>query len=463
MMLPMSLGTITDAHNALGRLTEVFLADVRKDSFEVDEKSEAAVRVEDASFVWESLPEEAASTPKTKKQQAQLAATLKANKKQQRKEEKAAEKEAAKHKDDEKDVQPALDGNGPVDDTALMAGGATDVALGVPTNKDDPTSTPVEQETLQLRDINVTIQKGDLCAVVGPVGSGKSSFLQALIGEMKRTKGSVKFGGSIAYASQQAWMQSCSLRVSFHCAWGDFAIADLALVKDNILFGQPYDEQRYDRVVHDACLEADFAMLPSGDMTEIGEKGVTLSGGQKQRVNIARALYYDADVVLLDDPLSAVDAHVGKHLFEHAICGSLRHKTRILVTHALHFLPHVDRIITIDHGRIIQQGTYEELMADQDGPFAKLYREFGGDAEEKREEEEADEEEAIDAETEPAEQKVKAKAKAIMQEEERVTGSVSKTGEWRSSSLHKSTIDALARQSTVTSSTPPKANTQCRS
>jgi ATPase subunit of ABC transporter with duplicated ATPase domains len=211
----MSLGTITDAHNALGRLTDVFLADVRKEAFEVDEKSEAAVRVENASFVWEATPEESPDAPKSKKQQAQIAAKLKAEKKQERKELKAAEKAAAKRKDDEKAVETELDGNGPVDSTAIMVGGPTDVALGNPTNKDDPTTTPAEQETLQLRDINVTIQKGELCAVAGPVGAGKSSFLQALIGEMKRTKGSVKFGGSIAYASQQAWMQSCSLRVSW--------------------------------------------------------------------------------------------------------------------------------------------------------------------------------------------------------------------------------------------------------
>nr|CRX78939.1 hypothetical protein ls5930a1_00008 [Leucosporidium scottii] len=414
MMLPMSLGTITDAYNACGRLTEVFLADTRTGTYEYKPESEYAVEVNDADFQWESSPPED-SAPKTKKQQAELAAKLKADKK---KDKKAAALAPAVAQDEKKaDVEPAAEAPA---DSEVLDGRAT---LGVPTDQNDPTTTPAEPELLQLSNVNVRIPKGALVAVVGPVGSGKSSFLQALLGEMKRTRGSVTFGGSVSYAPQQAWMQSCSL-------------------KDNILFGQPYDEERYERVIADACLEADFAMLPSGDLTEIGEKGVTLSGGQKQyvalvsslsrepcslglllnrRVNIARALYYNADVVLLDDPLSAVDAHVGKHLFHEAICGALKDKTRILVTHALHFLPQVDYVICLDHGKITQQGTYAELMSDDQGPFAEMFKEFGGGMEEQKEEEEEKEEEAIE---EAGKKPEKLKAKALMQEEERATGSV---------------------------------------
>ncbi|KPV77486.1 uncharacterized protein RHOBADRAFT_24011 [Rhodotorula graminis WP1] len=356
MMLPMSLSTITDAHNALGRLTEVFLAEERSAPFDIDPSAKFAVSVVDADFQWESTPPDTA--PKSKKEQAKLAAQGKKAAKVAKKERKEKEK-AAK-----------------------------------------------EAEILQLRNVNLRIPRGQLCAVVGAVGSGKSSLLQALVGEMKRTRGEVTFGGQIAYAAQQAWMQSCSL-------------------KENILFGRPYDEARYRQVVHDACLEADFDMLPYGDETEIGEKGVTLSGGQKQRVNIARALYFNADIILLDDPLSAVDAHVGKHLFDNAILGSLAGKTRILVTHALHFLPRVDYIICLEHGKVTQEGTYADLIGDKEGAFSKLMEEFGGDLEDKKEEDEAKEEDAIEGEPEADKKADKPKAKALMQEEERATGSVS--------------------------------------
>ncbi|EFI27939.1 ABC protein [Coprinopsis cinerea okayama7 len=148
--------------------------------------------------------------------------------------------------------------------------------------------------------------------------------------------------------------------------------------RENITFGQGFDEERYWRAVEDACLLPDLQLLADGDLTEIGEKGVNLSGGQKQRINIARALYFNADVVIMDDPLSAVDAHVGKALFHTAISAlSNRGKTVILVTHALHFLSFCDYIYTLDDGAIIEQGTYQQLL-EQDGGFARLDREFGG-------------------------------------------------------------------------------------
>lgn len=190
----------------------------------------------------------------------------------------------------------------------------------------------------------------------------QSSLLQGIIGEMRRVRGRISFGGRVAYCPQTAWVQNATLR-------------------DNVLFGKPYEEERYWRALADACLLPDLLVLPDGDLTEIGEKGVNISGGQKQRVNIARALYCNADIVIFDDPLSAVDAHVGKALFHGAIIAALRDqgKAVILVTHALHFLSYCDFIYTISAGRIVEQGTYAELIA-ANGEFARLDRDFGGTA-----------------------------------------------------------------------------------
>ncbi|GAA5984896.1 hypothetical protein JCM11641_003618 [Rhodosporidiobolus odoratus] len=399
LLLPMSLSTITDAHNAMSRLTEVFTADERSNTLAIDPEAKFAVQIKDADFQWESSPPDTA--PKSKKDKALAAKKGKEDKKKAKKEKKEKEQNAK--------VEARLAENAPEDPEQAVNSG--DVTGDIPDPKEvgkDGTATPKEEEVLQLRGIDIAVPKGQLCAVVGAVGSGKSSLLQALVGEMKCTRGEIKFGGTIAYAAQQAWMQSCSL-------------------KENILFGRPYDEERYKRVIHDACLESDIEQLPYGDLTEIGEKGVTLSGGQKQRVNIARALYYNAEIVLLDDPLSAVDAHVGKALFDNAICGSLAGKTRILATHALHFLPRVDYIICLDHGKITQTGTYADLLADETGAFASLMREFGGDLEEKEEKKDEAEEAAVEEAGGEEEKKGKKpkKAKALMQEEERATGSVS--------------------------------------
>lgn len=148
-----------------------------------------------------------------------------------------------------------------------------------------PTETP--DEPSGLTDIDFTLPQGRLLCIVGAVGSGKSSLLQGLIGEMRKTKGDVRFSGNIAYCAQTPWNQNSTLR-------------------DNVTFGQPFDENKYWEVLRQSCLLSDLDALPNGDLTQIGEKGITLSGGQRQRVSIARTLYYDADIVLLDDPLSAV-------------------------------------------------------------------------------------------------------------------------------------------------------------
>ncbi|XP_019521622.1 PREDICTED: multidrug resistance-associated protein 1 [Hipposideros armiger] len=215
--------------------------------------------------------------------------------------------------------------------------------------------------------ITFSIPEGSLVAVVGQVGCGKSSLLSALLAEMDKVEGHVSIKGSVAYVPQQAWIQNDSLR-------------------ENILFGRQLQERYYQAVIEACALLQDLEILPSGDRTEIGEKGVNLSGGQKQRVSLARAVYCDCDIYLLDDPLSAVDAHVGKHIFENVVGpkGMLKNKTRLLITHGISYLPQVDVIIVMSGGKISEMGSYQELLA-RDGAFAEFLRTYAGTEQEQAE------------------------------------------------------------------------------
>ncbi|GAC94350.1 ABC transporter [Pseudozyma hubeiensis SY62] len=195
-----------------------------------------------------------------------------------------------------------------------------------------------------LTEINLTVPRGALCAIVGGVGSGKSSLISALAGEMRQTSGTVTLSSSTAVCAQTAWIQSTTIRI-------------------NIVFGNVFDPQRYRCVLEKCCLLPDLATLPEGDQTIVGEKGVSLSGGQKQRINIARALYHNSEIVLLDDCLSALDARVGREIFANVIAGeAMQGKTRILVTHSLNVLKSCDWIVFMDGGRIAEQGTYGQLV-----------------------------------------------------------------------------------------------------
>ncbi|XP_054162951.1 multidrug resistance-associated protein 1-like [Oppia nitens] len=201
-----------------------------------------------------------------------------------------------------------------------------------------------------LKNINMTVEDGMFVAIVGNVGSGKSSLISALFGDMDLIDGTVNIRPdiSIAYVPQQSWIQNTTL-------------------KQNILFGKQLNTKLYNRVIDNCALKQDLQQLPGADETEIGEKGINLSGGQKQRVSLARAVYSGADLYLLDDPLSAVDSHVGKHIVDQVLdsrTGILRHKTRILVTNQLFMLPNVDRIVVIKDGSITAIGTYNELLAN---------------------------------------------------------------------------------------------------
>lgn len=205
-----------------------------------------------------------------------------------------------------------------------------------------------------LKNINLSIDRGTLTAVVGTFGAGKSSLISAVIGEMTKTNGSVNTYGTIALVSQQAWIQNATLR-------------------DNILFGKSFDSDFYNVVIEACALLPDLELLPGGDMAEIGEKGINLSGGQKQRVSLARAVYSEADIYLLDDPLSAVDSHVGKHIFDSVIgpYGLLKNKTRLFVTHGISFLSQTNQIIVMKDGEVSERGSYEELM-EENGAFAEF-------------------------------------------------------------------------------------------
>ncbi|XP_019101470.1 PREDICTED: ABC transporter C family member 7 [Camelina sativa] len=194
-----------------------------------------------------------------------------------------------------------------------------------------------------LRDISFKISHGMNIAICGTVGSGKSSLLSSILGEVPKISGNLKVCGRKAYIAQSPWIQS-------------------GKVEENILFGKPMQREWYERVLEACSLNKDLGVLPFRDQTVIGERGINLSGGQKQRVQIARALYQDADIYLFDDPFSAVDAHTGSHLFKEVLRGLLRNKTVIYVTHQLEFLPEADLILVMKDGKITQAGKYNEIL-----------------------------------------------------------------------------------------------------
>ncbi|KZO98301.1 multidrug resistance-associated ABC transporter [Calocera viscosa TUFC12733] len=394
--LPLVFTACTDAYIALGRIGKMMVASEIEEPYTVDPDAPLAVSAE-GDFVWESVerPDQnakefaswrsggrggrggargrggghagagAGSREETKKK--------KAEEKKKKAEEKKREKE---NKEREKKGLPPLEEE----------------------EKED--QDPNGRKPFALKDIDLKVPRGSFIAIVGKVGSGKSSLLQALIGEMRRTRGQIVYGGSTAYVPQAAWIINATLR-------------------DNVTFGKPDDPDKFDAICQACALTPDLDMLPNGDMTEIGEKGINLSGGQKARVSLARATYSDADIVLLDDPLSAVDAHVANHILENCLLrGPLADKTRILVTHALYVLPHVDYILVMDEGKITESGTYEELLSNGQA-FSELIEEFGSQQQTKAPEEE-DEKKVV----KPGDAKLAEKGPKLMMEEDRETGQV---------------------------------------
>ncbi|GAB4862031.1 ATP-binding cassette sub- C member 9 [Ancistrocladus abbreviatus] len=207
----------------------------------------------------------------------------------------------------------------------------------------DPSSRSPTLDGIQLK-----VKRGMKVAICGTVGSGKSSLLSAIIGEIPKLSGSVKISGCKAYVPQSPWILTGNIR-------------------ENILFGNPYDDAKYGRTIKACALEKDLDLFACGDLTEIGERGINMSGGQKQRIQIARAVYQDNDIYLLDDPFSAVDAHTGTQLFQECLMGILKDKTTLYVTHQVEFLPAADLILVMQNGRIAQAGSFEELLKQNIG------------------------------------------------------------------------------------------------
>ncbi|KAH8324273.1 hypothetical protein KR074_002950, partial [Drosophila pseudoananassae] len=217
-----------------------------------------------------------------------------------------------------------------------------------------------------LNELSLQIKSGTLLAVVGLTGSGKSSLIQAILGELPVLSGEIKKRGSISYAAQEPWLFS-------------------GTVRQNILFGQPMDQQRYWKVVKDCALERDFDLLPFKDQTIVGDRGASLSGGQKARISLARAVYREASIYLLDDPLSAVDTHVARHIFEKCIRGYLRDRIVILVTHQLQFIQQCDEVMVLDKGQAVAAGSFESLR-NSGVDFAIFLKQAESDGTEKKSE-----------------------------------------------------------------------------
>ncbi|KAG6865425.1 hypothetical protein C0991_002663 [Blastosporella zonata] len=361
---PFVLSGLSDALVALGRISKFLLSEELAEPYLINYEQKTAVSV-DGDFTWET-----AGKLDEKFGVGGKAGTAKGGKKA------GAKKEA-----------PVLPTTANVDSAAAST-----------------VEGPIE-EPFELKDLKLTVPKGSFVAIVGRVGSGKSSVLQALIGEMRKTRGEVLFGGTVAYVPQTPWIRNASLR-------------------DNVVFGEEDSEQRFRDIIRACNLEHDLEMLPHGENTEIGEKGINLSGGQKARVSLARAAYSQSNVILLDDPLSAVDAYVGRAILDQCLLnGPLANRTRILVTHALHVLDKADYIYVIDNGAIAEQGTYEALMSNS-VVFSRLMEEYGSL---EQVTEDVDKKKAGKAGAENADdtnQDGKKSNGALMQTEERNTGSV---------------------------------------
>ncbi|KAF8962130.1 multidrug resistance-associated ABC transporter [Flammula alnicola] len=417
IFLPFVLAALSDALVALGRISTFLTSEDLPEPYPVDHKSPVAVQV-DGDFVWETvynpIKEKGGKFGPGGPDMGGHGYGGRGGRGGAGKAEKDANKKESKEKSERKWWKPAKkDEKG-----GVLPSTTTDVEKekGVEGEERKEKEKEKEQEhPFELKNLKFIVPQGAFIGIVGHVGCGKSSVLQALIGEMRRTRGEVVFGGKVSYAPQIPWIRNATLR-------------------ENVLFGQPDEEDRFRQVIRACSLEHDLEVLPNGEDTEIGEKGINLSGGQKARVSLARAAYSDSNIVLLDDPLSAVDAYVGKSILENCLLsGPLAQRTRILVTHALHVLDKTDYIYVMDNGAIIEQGTYADLMSNSIifsrtmDEYGSLETEFNGEEEASKPRTKRKDKKDSAADDSTEEGGPKKPNAALMQIEERNTGAVTWT------------------------------------
>lgn len=317
-ILPNAISLTADMINGLKRVAELLAEEENEDNghYFVSEKGKGpALEVKDATFIWEQFEKD----------------------EEEEDDDKGKKKKKARNS---KGLEET--GNSQDTETSNLEEPGNDVSVEL--------SELNSSKLTSLANVNLTIAEGEFVVVTGSIGSGKSSLLSALAGAMTCVAGTVAVNGKLVLCGE-LWVQNLTIR-------------------ENITFGLPFDQARYDQIIYCCSLQADLDVLPGGDLTEVGEKGITLSGGQKARICLARALYYGGDIVLMDDVLSAVDARVGKHIVEQCCLGFLAAKTRILATHQLSLVQKADKVIFMNGDGTFDIGTFKEIESNPQ--FAKL-------------------------------------------------------------------------------------------
>lgn len=352
ILLPISIITSIDAFQGLKRI-ERFLSAPEAESYlqivDEGELQDDAIRISNGSFIWESLSNEEIQLLKEEEERAKKGRGGKKDKKSKKEKKQSEEDEEEEaeqtflrivHSRNAKNV-PDI----PSQNVAEECEPTSEAEMSTEILSSSEDKTDLHHTVFKgINNINLNVRRGEFVIITGAIGTGKSSLLAAMAGMMHKTSGSVEVSGSFVSAGQP-WVQN-------------------ATVRENILFGLPYDRKWYDTVVNACSLPRDFGILPAGDATEVGERGITLSGGQKARINLARAVYANRDIILLDDVLSAVDAHVGKFIMENCISGLLQHKTRVLATHQLALIEnYADKVIFLDGSGSIEIGSVQELRS----------------------------------------------------------------------------------------------------